>query len=146
MFIKEIVENYNGVDVKIPTIEGLKDTNVQDKINKALEQEKACPSDDCSALLQEIARGGLCIYFFGYFAACLNIVLAGYFSAMERADLGFLISLMRGLAVIAPAAFILAKVFGMTGVWIAVPVAEVLTLVISVIMVRFSLKKRELVT
>ena len=94
-------------------------------------------------LLQEIARGGLCIYFFGYFAACLNIVLAGYFSAMERADLGFLISLMRGLAVIAPAAFILAKVFGMTGVWIAVPVAEVLTLVISVIMVRFSLKKRE---
>lgn len=28
---------------------------IQDKINKALEQEKACPSDDCSALLQEIA-------------------------------------------------------------------------------------------
>ena len=28
---------------------------IQDKITKALEQEKACPSDDCSALLQEIS-------------------------------------------------------------------------------------------
>ena len=28
---------------------------IQDKITKALEQEKACPSEDCSALLQEIS-------------------------------------------------------------------------------------------
>ena len=28
---------------------------IQDKIKKALEQEKACPSDDCSTLLQEIS-------------------------------------------------------------------------------------------
>lgn len=87
-------------------------------------------------LLQTIARGGLVIYFISYFAACFNIVLAGFLSAMERADFGFVISLMRGLAVIAPAAIVLSRVFGITGVWIAVPVAEVITLAAAIWMLR----------
>ena len=87
-------------------------------------------------LLQTIARGGLVIYFISYFAACFNIVLAGFLSAMERADFGFVISLMRGLAVIAPAAILLSRVFGITGVWIAVPVAEVITLAAAIWMLR----------
>lgn len=87
-------------------------------------------------LLQTIARGGLVIYFVSYFAACFNIVFAGFLSAMERADFGFVISLMRGLAVIAPAAILLSRVFGITGVWIAVPVAEVITLAAAIWMLR----------
>jgi len=91
-------------------------------------------------LLQEIARGGLCIFFAGYFAACLNIVFAGYLSAMERADFGFIVSLLRGLVVIAPMAFVLSRIFGMTGVWIAVPATEVVTLIIALVMVRRAMK------
>ena len=91
-------------------------------------------------LLQDIARGGLCIYFASYLAACFNIVFAGYLSAMERADFGFVVSLMRGLAVIAPMAFVLSKIFGMNGVWIAVPTAEVITLIAALIMVRKAVK------
>lgn len=91
-------------------------------------------------LLEEIARGGLCIYFASYFAACFNIVFAGYLSAMERADFGFIISLLRGLAVIAPMAFVLSKIFGMTGVWIAVPGAEAVTLIAALFMVRKALR------
>jgi len=91
-------------------------------------------------LLQEIARGGLCIFFAGYFAACFNIVFAGYLSAMERADFGFIVSLLRGLVVIAPMAFILSKFFGMTGVWIAVPATEVVTLIVALVMVRRAMK------
>lgn len=34
LLISDLVENYNGVDVSIPKIEGLKDTKVQDKINQ----------------------------------------------------------------------------------------------------------------
>ncbi len=92
-------------------------------------------------LLQTIARGGLIIYFVSYFAACFNIVFAGFLSAMERADFGFIISLMRGLAVIAPAAILLSRIFGITGVWIAVPVAEVITLAAAIWMLRKAVKQ-----
>ncbi len=92
-------------------------------------------------LLQTIATGGLCIYFVSYLASCFNIVFAGYLSAMERADFGFAVSLLRGLVVIAPMAFVLSKLFGMAGVWIAVPGAEVVTLMAALIMVRKALRE-----
>ena len=91
-------------------------------------------------LLQTIATGGLCIYFVSYLASCFNIVFAGYLSAMERADFGFIISLMRGLVVIAPMAFLLSRFFGMTGIWVAVPVAEVITLIAALLMVRKAMR------
>ena len=91
-------------------------------------------------LLQSIATGGLCIYFVSYLASCFNIVFAGYLSAMERADFGFIISLMRGLIVIAPMAFLLSRCFGMTGIWVAVPVAEVITLIAALVMVRKAMR------
>jgi len=91
-------------------------------------------------LLQSIATGGLCIYFVSYLASCFNIVFAGYLSAMERADFGFIISLMRGLVVIAPMAFLLSRFFGMTGIWVAVPAAEVVTLIAALVMVRKALR------
>lgn len=34
LLINELVENYNGVDIKIPKIDGLKDTNIQNKVNQ----------------------------------------------------------------------------------------------------------------
>lgn len=86
--------------------------------------------------LQAIAEEGLRFYFFSFFFSGINIAMAGYFSAMERADLGFLISLLRGLLIIAPAAFLLSRVFGMTGVWLAVPVTEAVTFVVTFIMIR----------
>ncbi|MBR4020858.1 MAG: MATE family efflux transporter [Firmicutes bacterium] len=91
-------------------------------------------------LLQSIATGGLCIYFVSYLASCFNIVFAGYLSAMERADFGFIISLMRGLVVIAPMAFLLSRFFGMTGIWVAVPAAEVITLIAALMMIRKALR------
>ncbi len=107
--------------------------NFDDQIVDIFNKEK-------DPLLQEIARGGLCIYFASYLAACFNIVFAGYLSAMERADFGFAISLMRGLVVIAPMAFVLSKIFGMTGIWIAVPAAEAVTLIAAIVMVRKAVK------
>ena len=45
--------------------------------------------------LQSIAKEGIKIYFLGFFPGSINIVLAGYLSAMERAEKGFIISLLR---------------------------------------------------
>ena len=77
--------------------------------------------------LQAMAEEGLRIYFLGFIFAGVNIALTGYFSAMEQADKGFIISLLRGLLLIAPSAIIFAKLMGAKGIWLAVPVTEALT-------------------
>lgn len=87
-------------------------------------------------LLQQMAEEGLKMYFFGFLFSGLNIVFAGYLSAMERAAASFTISLMRGLAVIAPAAFLLSRILGVTGVWLSIPVSEAVTLAAGLVLMR----------
>lgn len=86
--------------------------------------------------LAAMAEEGMKFYFVSFIFAGFNITLAGYLSAMERADFGFLISLLRGLLVVAPAALILSRIFGTTGIWMAVVVTEVITFCATMIMVR----------
>lgn len=95
-------------------------------------------NEDGDPFLQSIAEEGLRIYFLSCFFAGVNIALTGYFSAMEQAEKGFLISLLRGLAVIAPMAFGLSKLWGMTGVWLAVPVTEAVTFIAALILMKRS--------
>ena len=47
-------------------------------------------------------------------------------TSAERALPGQIVSLLRGLIVIVPAAFILSRALGVTGVWMAFPVTEVM--------------------
>lgn len=86
--------------------------------------------------LQSIAKEGIKIYFLGFFPGSINIVLAGYLSAMERAEKGFIISLLRGLVIIAPSALLLSRLFGMTGVFAAIPITETITLLAAFFMIR----------
>lgn len=74
--------------------------------------------------LQEIASVGLKIYFTSVVSAGFNIVLSVYFTSTENAIPAHMISLLRGLFLIVPMAFLLAHLFGLTGVWLAFPVAE----------------------
>lgn len=95
-------------------------------------------NEDGNPILQSIAEEGLRIYFLSFFFAGVNISMTGYFSAMEQAEKGFLISLLRGLAVIAPMAFWLSKLWGMTGIWLAVPVTEAVTFIVTLILIKRS--------
>lgn len=90
-------------------------------------------NESADPVLQEIAEEGLRIYFAGFLFAGINIAMTGYLSAMEKAGSGFLISLLRGLAVIAPAALILSRIFGMTGIWLAIPLTEFITFIVTLI-------------
>lgn len=75
-------------------------------------------------LLQSIAVGGLKLYFTASLFAGFNIVLSVYFTSTEYAFPAHIISLLRGLVIIVPMAFLLSALFGMTGVWCAFPVTE----------------------
>ena len=74
--------------------------------------------------LQRIAVEGLKIYFTACPFVGANILLAIYFAATDQAAPAQMISLLRGLIVIIPLAFIMANVAGLTGVWMTFPLTE----------------------
>ena len=77
-------------------------------------------------LLQSIATEGLRLYFTACPFAGFNIILAMYFTACDNPLPAHIISILRGFIVIIPMAFFLSYLFGMTGVWLAFPVTELL--------------------
>lgn len=84
-----------------------------------------------NAVLTEYAVSGLRIYFVGFLFAGINIVGTGILSAVESARWAFTASILRGFVVILCAAFLLSYLFGMTGVWMAFPVAELITMIVT---------------
>lgn len=89
---------------------------------------------DNSRELADYAVRGIRIYFAGFLAASINIIWAGYFSATGRAMPASIVALSRGVIAIILFAFVLSRVFGITGVWLAFPCAEVFTLGITFIL------------
>lgn len=79
--------------------------------------------------LQEIAVDGLKLYFTSNLFVGFNIIIAIYFTSTERTIPAHILSLLRGLVLIVPMAFLLSAVWGMTGVWLAYPVTELLVAV-----------------
>ena len=87
----------------------------------------------------EMARLGIVgmrLYFIGYFFAGFNIVGTGYLSATESAMWSFLVSIVRGVVAIILCAFIMAWLFGMTGIWLAFTVAEAITTALLIVAMR----------
>lgn len=82
--------------------------------------------------LQHIAVSGLKIYFTAIPFAGFNIILSTHFTAIEKALPAQVISLARALFIIVPAAFLLSSTFGMTGVWLSYPAAEVIVCLIGI--------------
>ena len=67
---------------------------------------------------------------FGLSAALfsLNIVMIGYYQSIEKAGRSTLYTVMRGIIYLIPAFIILPQAIGNDGLWIAIPMAELLTL------------------
>lgn len=80
--------------------------------------------------LAAYAVAGLKLYFTGFFFAGFNIVGTGILSATESAKWAFAASVSRGFAAIILCAFVLSYLFGMNGVWLAFPAAELATAVL----------------
>lgn len=84
--------------------------------------------------LQQIAVVGLKCYFIGGLMAGINIVMSVYFTSIEYASSAHIISLLRGFVVIIPAAFLLSMLGGITGVWLAFPVTELLVCLVALML------------
>ncbi len=77
-------------------------------------------------MLQQIAESGLKLYFTGAPFAGFNIIMSVFFTSTEKALPAHIVSLLRGIILILPMAAFLPAAFGITGVWLAFPVTELL--------------------
>lgn len=85
--------------------------------------------------LTPLAVEGIKIYFSAFIFAAVNIVTSSFFSAVEQPGKSFMLSLSRGLFLVIPLAFLLSRLFGMTGVWMTQPITEILTVIISIVFI-----------
>lgn len=80
------------------------------------------------------ASFGLRIYFLGFLVAAVNIIKAGFYSAVGRGRESSVIAVSRGIVTISVMAFVLSGLFGVIGVWLAFPVSEIITWAVSKLM------------
>lgn len=81
-------------------------------------------------LLLQYAHSGLRLYFLGFIFAGINIMLITYFSATDMAISAMIGSVLRCAAAIILCAVVLARLFGMTGVWLSFLASELITFIV----------------
>ena len=82
--------------------------------------DSSCPA--CA-----IAVRGLPLFASGFVFFAVNIVSIGYFQSVERARPAMLVTVLRGFVFMVACFFGLPLLLGVEGIWLAVPLAEVLT-------------------
>lgn len=85
-----------------------------------------------SKAVQEMVHSGMVIFMVSFFFAGINAITSFYYTSTGRAFESAVISLSRGLVALLICIFVLPAYLGMTGVWLAAPVTEMVTFVISV--------------
>ena len=91
--------------------------------------------------MQEIAENGLRIYFLFMPFMGINTIMSVFFMSDEMPHSAQFISLLRGTFLVIPAAFIAYFLQSIGLVWLAVPISELLTMVMAVGL--FHLRKRK---
>lgn len=91
--------------------------------------------------LEDLAEHGLRLYFLGFIFAGINIVGTAVLSAVESAKWASIASILRGFVLIVLCAFIMSHLFGMTGVWLAFPAAEAMTMIVTLVGIGKSIEK-----
>ena len=75
----------------------------------------------------DIAVRGLPLFASGFVFFAVNIVAISYFQSVERARPAMLVTVLRGFVFMVACFFGLPLLLGVEGIWLAVPLAEVLT-------------------
>lgn len=81
-----------------------------------------------------IAVGGMPLFALGFVPFAVNIVAIGYCQSVERDAAAMFITAMRGYVLMLLCFWLMPKLCGVSGIWLAVPVAELLTCVLIFVM------------
>ncbi|MGL5345884.1 MAG: MATE family efflux transporter [Peptostreptococcaceae bacterium] len=94
----------------------------------------------------EIATMGAKIYAFAFFMNGFNIVNSGYFTYIGNAKESVIVAASRGLIFIFVGIFILPIMFGTNGIWMSIPFAEFVAILIGFKLMKNSYKAMDKVT
>ncbi|MGL5084695.1 MAG: MATE family efflux transporter [Clostridium sp.] len=83
-----------------------------------------------------LALTGARIFAVGYLINGFNILNSAYFTSIGLAKESVIIALSRGCVVILIAIFILPNIFGENGLWMSVPFAEIVTVGVSLFLLK----------
>ena len=83
-------------------------------------------------IVLNFAVDGAKLYALAFIVNGLNVVASGYFTAIGNPKRSALIALSRGIVWVGIGIVMLPQIFGIKGIWLTVPVAELLTLILSV--------------
>lgn len=92
-------------------------------------------------VMQQIASAGARWYFSAVLFAGANLLFSVFFTSTEYPRPAFAISIMRGIAVIAPLIYLFSSLFKMTGVFMAFPATELITALAGLMFFRIRRKK-----
>lgn len=83
-----------------------------------------------------IAINSIRIYSIAFIVMGINMVSGAYFQSIELAKESFIIAFCRGLLFVSICVFILPIFLGINGVWLSVPIGELLTLFVTIVFVK----------
>lgn len=86
--------------------------------------------------VSRMVRSGMVIFMTAFLFSGINTITSFYFTSIGRAKESAVISFSRGLVILLLCIFTLPLLFGMTGVWMAAPVTEGATLLITLFYLR----------
>lgn len=76
------------------------------------------------------------IYFISFLAMGFNMLYSTWFQSVMKPGKSMILCLLRGLVLNSLLVFVLPMVFGVTGIWMAMPGAEFLTLAVGVVLLK----------
>lgn len=92
--------------------------------------------------LQTIAVDGMKLYFTACVFAGSNIIFSMYCTSTDNPRPASILSVLRGFLLILPMAFVMSRLWGMTGLWLAFPATELAAAVLGIFLLRHSRTQR----
>ena len=94
-----------------------------------------CFADDGSTVY-EIATGGFTIFSFSFLCCGLNIFASAMFTALSNGKISAVLSFLRTFGLLMAGILLLPYLWGVIGVWLAVPIAEGIMFFVSILCLR----------
>ena len=99
---------------------------------------------DGSVELAKLTTPGVRLYFISFLFTGVNLTMIFYLAAINEGKKSMVISALRGLVFVYPAVGLMSRSLGLTGVWLAMTVVEILTL-IGILMIFWNERRKRVV-
>lgn len=87
-----------------------------------------------------LSVNGLRICTAAFFLVGSQIVITGFFQSMGMASIAIFLSLSRQLLFLLPGLVFLPRFFGLDGIWVSLPIADMVAAIVSIFILRYYLK------